>query len=153
MFKPHITVASVVHAEGLLLMVKESINGRFTLNQPAGHLEPGETLVEAAQRELYEETGIQTELEYLLAIHQWIAPDNTPFIRFLFSCELSTPQPAIPRDSDIECCHWLTPGEILNSDNLRSRLVAESIRVWQQGERYPLTILASYQDKTLIARQ
>lgn len=58
MFKPHVTVACVVHAEGKFLVVEETINGKALWNQPAGHLEADETLVEAAARELWEETGI-----------------------------------------------------------------------------------------------
>jgi|GEM_PF-6881325 len=56
MFKPHVTVACVVHAEGKFLVVEETINGKALWNQPAGHLEADETLVEAAARELWEET-------------------------------------------------------------------------------------------------
>lgn len=57
MFKPHVTVACVVHAEGKFLVVEETINGKALWNQPAGHLEADETLVEAAARELWEETA------------------------------------------------------------------------------------------------
>ena len=58
MFKPHVTVACVVHAEGKFLVVEETINGKALWNQPAGHLEADETLVEAAARELWEETAV-----------------------------------------------------------------------------------------------
>lgn len=58
MFKPHVTVACVVHAEGKFLVVEETINGKALWNQPAGHLEADETLVEAAARELWEETAL-----------------------------------------------------------------------------------------------
>lgn len=61
MFKPHVTVACMVHAQGKLLVVEERVDGRVTWNQPAGHLEADETLLEAAQRELYEETGISAQ--------------------------------------------------------------------------------------------
>ena len=69
MFKPHVTVACVVHAEGKFLVVEETINGKALWNQPAGHLEADETLVEAAARELWEETGItdaDIELTHLM---------------------------------------------------------------------------------------
>ena len=62
MFKPHVTVACVVHAEGKFLVVEETINGKALWNQPAGHLEADETLVEAAARELWEETGSRNTL-------------------------------------------------------------------------------------------
>lgn len=97
---PHITVACNVAAQGKLLLVEETINQRPTLNQPAGHLEPGETLIQAASRELFEETGIKAEPDALVAVQQWIAPDNTPFIRFLFPSIYPTVvwrHPSIPR--------------------------------------------------------
>lgn len=82
MFKPHVTVACVVHAAGKFLVVEETINGKALWNQPAGHLEADETLVQAAERELWEETGIRATPQAFLRLHQWIAPDRTPFLRF-----------------------------------------------------------------------
>jgi len=61
MFKPHVTVACIVQAEGKFLVVEETIRGKVTWNQPAGHLEANETLIAAAKRELWEETGIHAE--------------------------------------------------------------------------------------------
>lgn len=58
MFKPHVTVANVVHVNGNFLIVEEIINNKSVWNQPAGHLEANETILAAASRELYEETGI-----------------------------------------------------------------------------------------------
>lgn len=83
-FRPHVTVACLVSAGEKFLVVEETVNGKTTWNQPAGHLEAGETLLAAAERELYEETGIRAAPDALLKIHQWVAPDGTPFIRFLF---------------------------------------------------------------------
>lgn len=77
MFKPHVTVACVVHAEGKFLVVEETINSKALWNQPAGHLEADETLVQAARRELWEETGIHAEPQHFVRLHQWIAPDRT----------------------------------------------------------------------------
>ena len=74
MFKPHVTVACVVHAQGKFLVVEESINGKALWNQPAGHLEANETLLQAAKRELWEETGIRAEPQHFIRMHQWIAP-------------------------------------------------------------------------------
>ncbi|WNN46087.1 MULTISPECIES: NUDIX hydrolase [Winslowiella] len=145
MFKPNVTVACLVHAEGQLLVVEETINGVATWNQPAGHLEANETLIEAAERELFEETGIQASPAALLRVHQWIAPDNTPFLRFLFTLDLPSRLATAPQDDDIDRCWWLTPQQILLADNLRSPLVAESVRIWQTGERYPLTLLQAFQ--------
>ncbi|MFL4556030.1 NUDIX hydrolase [Yersinia kristensenii] len=144
MFKPHVTVACVVHAQGKFLVVEETINGKKLWNQPAGHLEADETLLQAAERELWEETGIRASPHSFLRMHQWIAPDKTPFLRFAFVIELKEPIATAPQDDDIDCCHWLTADEILQSDNLRSPLVAESIRCYQQPERYSLGLVGPF---------
>lgn len=144
MFKPHVTVANLVHAAGKFLIVEETINNKALWNQPAGHLEPNETLIQAAGRELWEETGIRAMPQSFLRMHQWIAPDNTPFLRFSFVIELADQRPTTPQDNDIDRCLWLTANQIINADNLRSPLVAESIRCYLQPERYPLSVVASY---------
>lgn len=144
MYKPHVTVACMVQAQGELLVVEETINGKATWNQPAGHLEAEESLLEAASRELYEETGIQAEMAHFLGVQQWTAPDNTPFIRFLFALDLPERLETQPQDSDIDRCWWLSPQQILTAPHLRSPLVAESVRIWQSGVRYPLSMVQFY---------
>ncbi|SFM92425.1 phosphatase NudJ [Izhakiella capsodis] len=146
MFKPHVTVATVVQAENLFLVVEERVRGRPTWNQPAGHLEADETLLQAAVRELYEETGIEAVPQVFLHLHQWIAPDNTPFLRFLFALDLPRRIEPHPNDRDIDCGWWLSAEEIVNAGKkLRSPLVAESLRIYQQGVRYPLSMLSAFQ--------
>ncbi len=145
MFKPHVTVACVVQAENHFLIVEETIHGNPRWNQPAGHLEADETVIQAAARELWEEAGIHAQPQALLRIHQWMAPDKTPFIRFLFAIDLPERLTVIPQDDDIDRCLWLEADEILSSHLLRSPLVAESILSYQQGLRYPLAILNAFQ--------
>lgn len=145
MFKPHVTVATVVQAEGQFLVVEERVRGRTTWNQPAGHLEADETLLQAAVRELSEETGIDAIPQAFLRLHQWIAPDNTPFLRFLFALDLPAAIETYPQDRDIDRCWWLPPQEIITSKKLRSPLVAESLQIYQSGQRYPLEILSAFQ--------
>lgn len=144
MFKPHVTVACVVQAQNRFLVVEETVKGKALLNQPAGHLEADETLLEAASRELWEETGIRAQPQAFLGLHQWIAPDKTPFIRFLFAIDFETIQATEPHDSDIDCCHWVSAEEILRATNLRSPLVAESIHCYLKNERYPLSVLNAF---------
>jgi len=144
MFKPHVTVACVVHAQGKFLVVEETINDKALWNQPAGHLEANETLVQAAARELWEETGIDAIPQHFIRMHQWIAPDNTPFLRFLFAIELNETCATWPNDGDIDRCLWVTADKILTASNLRSPLVAESIRCYQSGQRYPLALIGEF---------
>lgn len=144
MFKPHVTVACVVQAEDHFLVVEELIHGKALWNQPAGHLEADETLIQAARRELWEETGIDAAPHSFLQLHQWIAPDGTPFLRFCFAIDLPRRLATTPHDSDITCCHWLPADAILRSERLRSPLVAESVRRYLRPERYPLTLLSAF---------
>ncbi|MCS3409000.1 NUDIX hydrolase [Serratia sp. AKBS12] len=144
MFKPHVTVACVVHAAGKFLIVEETVNNKALWNQPAGHLEADETLIQAAERELWEETGIRAAPQSFLKLHQWIAPDRTPFLRFCFAIELAQTLPTEPHDPDIDRCHWLSAEQILTAPNLRSPLVAESLRCYLQPERYPLSLVGSF---------
>ena len=144
MFKPHVTVACVVHAQGKFLVVEETIRDKVLWNQPAGHLEADETLVQAAKRELWEETGIDAAPQHFIRMHQWIAPDNTPFLRFLFAIELNEMCATEPHDSDIDRCLWVTAEEILTAANLRSPLVAESIRSYQSGQHLPLATIGEF---------
>ncbi len=144
MFKPHVTVACMVQAEGHLLIVEETINGIATWNQPAGHLEANETLFQAATRELQEETGLDADMQHFLGVQQWRATDNTPFVRFLFSLDLPIRAPVLPQDDDIDRCWWLLPEQILAAPHLRSPLVAESVRLWQSGVRYPLALISTF---------
>nr|MBA2814588.1 NUDIX hydrolase [Candidatus Pantoea persica] len=78
-------------------------------------------------------------------MQQWIAPDNTPFVHFLFGLDLSTKLPTATQDADIDHCWWRTPAQIIAADNLRSPLLAESVRLWQQGARDPLQLIAPFQ--------
>ena len=73
---PRVTVATVVEDQGKFLMVEEDIYGQKILNQPAGHLEPNETLVEAAVRETLEETGWHVKIDHLIEFSQWTSQNS-----------------------------------------------------------------------------
>ncbi|MGA6148730.1 MULTISPECIES: NUDIX hydrolase [Stenotrophomonas] len=139
---PHVTVATIVVRDGHLLLVEERIDGRAVLNQPAGHLEPGESLAEAAVRETLEETGWQVHLTHFVGAYQWTAPDGTPFVRFAFAAEPLAHDPARALDTGIERALWLSP-DALRADpaRLRSPLVWEVVADYLGGQRHPLSLV------------
>ena len=106
---PEVTVAAVVEREGRFLMVEELISGRLVLNQPAGHLEDRESLIEAAIRETREETAWRFHPEALVGIYLWRNPDNErTFLRFAFCGTVDQHDSAQPLDTGIQRALWLS---------------------------------------------
>lgn len=138
---PHVTVATIVSDGRRVLLVSESIDGRSVLNQPAGHLESGESLAQAAVRETLEETGWEVELTGLVGIYQWQAPNGSEFLRVAFAARPLRHHPQRPLDGAIEHALWLSPAELANHPRLRSPLVARCVADWQAGRHYPLSVL------------
>ena len=142
---PHITVASVIERDGQYLMVKEKSDGLIVYNQPAGHLEANETLIEAAQRETLEETGWRVEIKYLLGIYQYTSPVNG--IYYVRHCFIAEPVQQIPDyqlDIDIIEAQWLSQRELqANTGQMRSPLVLKVIADYVSGQRFPLNILSA----------
>ena len=146
-WQPDVTVATVVVAAGRLLMVEESVHGRLVLNQPAGHLEPDESLLDAALRETREETGWDVRLTGFIGAYQWKAPDadgqqGRHYLRFAFAAEPVLHDPARPLDTGIVRAFWMTPGE-LGRDRARHRspLVWQAVDDHLAGRRLPLDLL------------
>ena len=139
---PHATVATEVVRDGQLLLVEEAIDGRLVLNQPAGHLEAGESLQQAAVRETLEETCWQVRLQSFIGTYQWTAPDGTPFLRFAFAAEPVSHDPALPLDEGIVRAVWMTPAEVAGAGQRRRRpRVWEVVDDWLGGQRHPLELL------------
>ncbi|KRG78895.1 7,8-dihydro-8-oxoguanine-triphosphatase [Stenotrophomonas ginsengisoli] len=138
---PHVTVATIVSNGNQVLLVSENIAGRTVLNQPAGHLEPGESLQQAALRETLEETGWEVELTGLVGIYQWTAPDGSAFQRFTFAARPLQQRHDGPLDAAIEQALWLAPELLAGHSGLRSPLVAHCVAQWQAGALYPLSVL------------
>lgn len=150
MHKPNVTMACVVHCKGKFLFVEEIEYGKRTLNQPAGHLEKDESILQGASRELYEETGIRADMQKLLKIYQWHAPrSQTDYLRFVFALELDDWVEITPHDADITRGLWLTLDEFnhyISQDGqcARNPLVIQAIQDYLQGESYPLTLLSAF---------
>ncbi len=144
-WKPNVTVAAVIEQAGRYLLVEEVIDGCRVLNQPAGHLEEGESLPQAVMREVLEETGWHFEPEALVAIQLYRVPTAAlTFLRFAFTGQIDRHYPNRRLDEGILAVHWLNRAEIdAQRDKLRSPLVLESVAAHDSGRRYPLEILQS----------
>lgn len=139
-WRPDVTVATIVPHEGRFLMVEENVRGELVLNQPAGHLEPDESLADAAVRETREETGWQVELEHLVGIYQWTAPGGEQFLRVAFAARRLEHDPARPLDAGIVRALWLDRDAIAASPTRpRSPLVLRCVDDWLDGCRLPLS--------------
>jgi len=148
--RPHITVATVVERDGQLLMVKELADGALVYNQPAGHLEVGESLLEAAVRETLEETAWRVQVTALLGIYQYRSELNgITYIRVCFVAKPETELLDYKLDPAIVEAAWLTPAELeriaeVQPGAMRSPLVMAVIKDFQAGKSFPLSILSQF---------
>ena len=139
---PDVTVATIVPRDGRFLIVEESVRGERVLNQPAGHLEPNESLVEAARRETLEETGWSVAIEHFIGVYQWTSPSGEHFLRFAFAGRALGHDPALPLDAGIVRAIWLDRGEIAASAaRPRSPLVLRCVDDFLAGTRLPLSTI------------
>jgi ADP-ribose pyrophosphatase YjhB (NUDIX family) len=144
--RPRVTVAAVVEQQGRFLMVEErNAAGELVINQPAGHVEMGESLLEAVIRETLEETAWQFTPEFLVGIYLWKQPQaDSSFLRVCFAGQVTRHDPARTLDDGIEQAVWLSRDSLLERSNqLRSPLVLHNVNDYLAGERYPLMLLKS----------
>ena len=144
-WRPDVTVACIVPREGRFLLVEELVRGELVLNQPAGHLEPAESLCEAAERETLEETGWTVRLEALVGIYQWThSGSNSHFLRFTFVAQPLREDPARTLDAGIVRALWLSREEIAGQRaRLRSPMVLRGVDDYLAGKRQPLDSLSA----------
>lgn len=147
-WQPDVTVATVVEQAGRVLLVEERVAGRLVLNQPAGHLEPHESLVEAAVRETLEETGWTVRLTAFVGAYQWTSPIHADgsggrhYLRFAFAAEPVLHDPARRLDDGIERALWMSPAELQEARaRHRSPLVMRAVRDCLDGQRHPLSLV------------
>jgi len=142
-FRPDVTVAAIAERDGRFLLVEEHIGSRLVLNQPAGHLEDGESLLEAVRRETLEESAWHFAPTSLVGVYLWKQPENgRSFIRVAVSGSVTHHEPQRRLDRGIERTLWLPRDQIVaKSARLRSPLVLRCIDDYLAGARHSLDVL------------
>jgi|TARA_R110002096_G_scaffold168798_4_gene340035 8-oxo-dGTP pyrophosphatase MutT (NUDIX family) len=145
-WKPNVTVASIVELDGKFLMVEEESPSGPVLNQPAGHLEPNEGMRDAVIRETLEETGYQFTPRSVVGSYLWHNADNeTTYFRTTFFGTVEKEPIHISLDDGIIRALWMSHDEIkADQARLRSPIILESIRDYQNGSSYPLDVVKSF---------
>lgn len=140
---PHVTVAAIVERDGKFLFVEEEDRGALMINQPAGHLDEGESLLHAVVRETQEETAWRFTPEFLLGVYRWRAPHNSvTYIRFAFVGQVHDHDPQQKLDDGIVRTLWLSADEVAReAQRHRSPQVQRCVNDYRAGKRYPLDCL------------
>jgi 8-oxo-dGTP pyrophosphatase MutT (NUDIX family) len=140
-----VTVAAIIEREGRFLMVEETdgVNPERVLNQPAGHVDPGESALAAVVRETREETGLAFEPRHLIGIYHLQARNGLDYLRICFSGTVPEGGVAAPQDPQILACHWLTREDILRRGP-RSSVVLQCIDDYRSGRRLPLEAVSAF---------
>lgn len=143
-WKPHVTVAAVVESGKRFLLVQERISDKTVYNQPAGHLEDGESLVAAVVRETREETGWHFEPEAIIGLYRWQHPGKAKtYLRFAFAGRGVSHDEEHPLDPEIEKVLWMSVAELRRqSGRLRSPMVLRTVEDYLAGNRFPLSLLS-----------
>lgn len=142
-WKPNVVVAAIAERDGKFLLVEEEADGALVLNQPAGHLDEGESLLHAVVRETLEETAWHFEPQALLGVYRWVHPGkNVTYMRFAFTGHVTQHEPNRRLDDGIVRALWLTPEEIrAERARHRSPLIERCVNDFLAGQRYPLALI------------
>lgn len=142
-FTPHVTVATVIEDRGRFLLVEEMADNRAVFNQPAGHLEADESLIQAALRETLEETGWDIQLTGVTGIYLYTAPSNgITYQRVCFAAKPLQQRPNHPLDAGIIGPRWLSRDELAaQPERWRSELVLRCIDDYLSGPCFPLSLI------------
>ncbi|MEW6704474.1 MAG: NUDIX hydrolase [Pseudomonadota bacterium] len=148
-WKPSVTVAAVVERGGRYLLVEEHTREGLRLNNPAGHLDPGESLQQAVVREVLEETACRFAPDALVGVYlsrfRRTDGEDVTYLRFAFRGTVGEPDPALKLDDGIVRTLWMTPDEVCATrDRHRSPLVLQSVQDHLAGRRYPLQLLTAH---------
>ncbi len=144
-FKPNATVAAIIEQNGKFLLVEETTERGNRFNQPAGHLEDNESLMQAVVRETLEESAYDFTPTALLGIYHWKHPHNeTTYLRFAFIGKAGTHYSDQELDAGIIRAVWMTADEIREKSALmRSPQVLTCIEDYLSGKRYPLEVITN----------
>ncbi len=147
--RPRITVAAIVEEHNRFLIVEEEQRGQLVYNQPAGHLERGESLIQAVIREVMEETGWHFIPEWITGIYRWQRPeDGVAFLRLCFSGRCHDQDLTRPLDDNIRRALWLPRADLIQDpSHLRTPMVLRCIDDYLAGRRYPLDLLVELLDQ------
>ena len=147
-WKPNTTVATVVPQKNPksgdieYLFVHEVRNNKPVYNQPAGHLDEGESLVAAAVRETQEETGWTVEITGLVGIYRFIGADNTTYMRYVFAAKPLHHNAEQSLDDGIIAAVWLSYNDLLDElGDMRSSIVKQAVDDYLENRIYPLSLL------------
>ena len=144
---PSVTVAAIIEDAGRYLLVEEHTPEGLRLNNPAGHLEPGESLIQGVLREALEETARQFQPEALLGVYlsRFLRPatgEDVTYLRFAFCGRVGAELPGRRLDSGIVRTLWLTPAEMREqAERMRSPLVLANLEDHLAGRRHPIATL------------
>jgi 8-oxo-dGTP pyrophosphatase MutT (NUDIX family) len=145
-WKPNVTVAAVIRRDGRYLLVEEETAEGVRFNQPAGHLEDGESLLEAVVRETLEESRYVFRPTSLVGIYQWPRPQgDITYLRFAFTGEIVGEEKDRRLDDGIIAPRWLTLDEVkASAARHRSPLILQCIEDFAAGKSYPLELIRHY---------
>jgi 8-oxo-dGTP pyrophosphatase MutT (NUDIX family) len=146
-----VTVAAIIERSGKFLMVEERAAGTLVLNQPAGHLERGESLLAAVAREALEETGHRFYPEHVVGLYLWHSADaDTTYFRVAFCGTVEPSADVVSLDEGIVALHWFSRAELARrAPQLRSPMVLRCIDDYLAGRRYSLDCLAYLESKPI----
>ncbi len=153
MNKLHLTVAAIVERHGRYLVVEEFADGQKVINQPAGHVEPGEPLRDAVIREMQEETAWRFEPAAISGVYLWQHPQNGErFLRVVFCGNCLNHEPEQQLDEGIIRALWLSRQELeAREPQLRSPMVLRSIDDYKDGHRFPVNMFQQIEIEDLAA--
>jgi len=147
-WKPHTTVAAIIEQKQRFLLVEERVNGCVVFNQPAGHVDANERLIDAVIRETQEESAYTFKPTHIIGCYYWQKQDkSTTYMRVCYTGEITHHHPEQALDDGIIAAHWLTREEVTRcATKLRSPMVMRNIDDYLKGRRFPLDMITDLGD-------